>query len=160
MRAGSVLAALLPAVWVSKIMIQMGQFFQSQFGWVILFAGPALFAAAIMHLAMTLSWSLRSVAGACDQYSVMVSTKRLYLGSKLWCGFGVLLVFGAILLLNIAFDNQTALASFFERSLQLFSLAVFLPATVVIVVYAIVNWVRVLRAVRREMEFGCYAELK
>jgi len=158
MRAGAVLAAVLPTVWVS--MTQMDLFFQSQLGWVILFAGPALFAAAIVHLLMTLSWSLRSVAGACDRYSAMASTKWLYLGSKLWCGFGVVPVFGAILLLNIDFDNQTPLVSFVERSLELFSLMVFLPATVAVVVYAIVNWVRVLRAVRREMEFGCYAELK
>jgi len=158
MRAGSVLGTLLPAVWISILQTEVRY---SQIGSTLQSAWPILMAVAIVLHSMAHAWSLREVAGVCDRYLAMASTKRLYLVTKLWCCLGVVPAFGALLLLfAVSYFDSSRGASFMWRVLLLFSLTVLLPATLAVVVYAIMNWVRVLRAVRREMEFGCYAELK
>lgn len=157
-RVGGVLGAFLPAVWVT--ILESG-ILSDEHTSALRLAGPIPFVVAFVLLAVAIAWCLRGVGAACDRYTAMASTRRLYLLTKLWCGFGVVPAVGALLYLIAVIENKPSLLRFIVgRSLSPFSVMVLLPATLAIVVYAIVNWVRVLRAVRREMEFGCYAELK
>lgn len=156
--AGGMLGALLPVIWFS---ISESGIRSSQYGSTFRSTGSIMLGVAIVLFSMAFARSLRGVAGACDRYSAIASTKRMYWVTKFWCGFGVVPTFGGLLLMGaVSYFGFSSAIFVVGRPLLLFSVMVLLPATVAIVVYAIVNWVRVLRAVRREMEFGCYAELK